>query len=63
MKLKVIETTETIWVDHIKVIIKASIAQQLFGSNTFELILNNDDKMIQKVLELESKLEGELIID
>lgn len=49
--------------DHIKVIIKASIAQQLFGSNTFELILNNDDKMIQKVLELESKLEGELLID
>lgn len=43
--------------EHIKIIIKASIAQQLFGTNTFELILNNDDKMIQKVLDLESKLE------
>ncbi|MBT3587963.1 MAG: S41 family peptidase [Flavobacteriaceae bacterium] len=42
--------------EHIKTIIKASIAQQIFGTNTFELILNNDDKMIQKVLDLESKL-------
>tara|TARA_R110000787_G_scaffold43892_2_gene107530 strand:- start:120596 stop:122200 length:1605 start_codon:yes stop_codon:yes gene_type:complete len=44
--------------DHIKTIIKASIAQQIFGSNTFEMILNKDDKMIQKVLDLESKLEA-----
>ena len=43
--------------DQIKTIIKASIAQQIFDTNTFELILNNDDKMIQKVLDLESKLE------
>ena len=43
--------------EHIKTIIKASIAQQIFDTNTFELILNNDDKMIQKVLDLESKLE------
>lgn len=43
--------------DQIKTIIKASIAQQIFDANTFELILNNDDKMIQKVLEIESKLE------
>jgi carboxyl-terminal processing protease len=43
--------------DQIKTIIKASIAQQIFDTNTFELILNNDDKMIQKVLDIESKLE------
>ena len=41
--------------DHIKIILKASIAQQLYGTNTFELILNNDDQMIQKVLKLEAK--------
>ncbi len=49
--------------DHIKVILKASLAQQLYGSNAFELILNKDDNMIEKVLGLESKLEGELLID
>ena len=43
--------------DQIKTIIKASIAQQIFDANTFELILNNEDKMIQKVLEIESELE------
>ena len=43
--------------DQIKTIIKASIAQQIFDTNTFELILNNEDKMIQKVLEIESELE------
>jgi len=40
--------------DHIKMILKASIAQQLYGTNTFELILNNDDEMIQKVLNMEA---------
>ena len=39
---------------HIKIILKASIAQQLYGTNAFELILNNDDEMIQKVLKLEA---------
>jgi len=43
--------------DQIQTIIKASIAQQIFDANTFELILNNEDKMIQKVLEIESELE------
>ena len=38
--------------DHLKVILKACIAQQLFGTNAFELILNSHDKMIQKVLKL-----------
>jgi len=41
--------------DHLKVILKACIAQQLFGTNAFELILNSHDKMIQKVLKLESE--------
>ena len=40
--------------DHIKMILKASIAQQLYGTNAFELILNNNDEMIQKVLKLEA---------
>ena len=40
--------------DHIKNILKASIAQQLFGSNTFEFILNQDDPMLKKVMEIES---------
>jgi len=41
--------------EHLKIIIKASIAQQLFGPNAFEIILNQDDAMLQKVLELESE--------
>jgi carboxyl-terminal processing protease len=45
------------YLDYIKTIIKASIAQQLYGSNTFEMILNKNDKMIQKVFELESNLK------
>ena len=40
--------------DHIKNILKANIAQQLFGSNTYEFILNQDDSMLKKVIELES---------
>ena len=38
--------------DQIKRILKASIAQQLYGSNTYEAILNEEDAMIKKVLEL-----------
>ena len=40
--------------EHLKNILKASIAQQLFGSNTYEFILNLDDPMLKKVMELES---------
>ncbi len=40
---------------HLKKALKASIAQQLFGSNTFESILNEDDPMLLKVIELERK--------
>ncbi len=39
--------------NHLKLVLKASIAQQLFGSNAFEKILNQDDAMIKKVIELE----------
>ena len=45
--------------DHIKNILKASIAQQLFGSNTFEFILNQDDPMIKKVMEIESNKKAQ----
>jgi len=41
--------------DHIKTILKANIAQQLFGSNAYEFILNKDDTMLKKVIELESE--------
>ena len=36
----------------LKKYIKATMAQQLFSNNLFEQILNQDDKMIKKVLEL-----------
>jgi len=41
--------------EHLKLVLKAGIAQQLFGSNAFEKILNQDDAMIQKVLALEAE--------
>ncbi len=37
-------------------IIKASIGQQIFGSNVFESILNDGDPMIVKVLSIENSL-------
>jgi carboxyl-terminal processing protease len=40
--------------DQINRILKASIAQQLYGSNTYEAILNEEDIMIKKVLEMET---------
>lgn len=39
----------------LKKYLKASIAEQLFGTNVKEKIINDDDKMIQKVLFLEEK--------
>jgi len=39
----------------LKKYIKATLAQQLYGSNYFEQIINHDDPMINKVLEIESK--------
>lgn len=38
----------------LKKALKANIAQQLYGPNSFEYILNDDDPMLQKVLEMES---------
>ena len=35
--------------------LKATMAEQLFGSNTFEKIVNQNDAMIQKVLQLDEK--------
>lgn len=39
----------------LKKYLKATMAQQLFGTNTFEEILNQNDPMIQKVLELDAR--------
>ncbi len=39
--------------EELKNILKACIAQQLFDSNTYELILNQGDPMLNKVIELE----------
>jgi len=41
----------------IKPYLKASIANVLFGDEGFYRIMHKDDKMLQKVLELESKQE------
>lgn len=40
--------------DALKRTLKANIAQQLFGPNEYEIILNETDPMISKVLELEA---------
>ena len=39
--------------EELKMALKANIAQQLYGPNAYEFILNADDTMLQKVLELE----------
>ena len=39
----------------VRAALKANIAQQIYGPNEYELILNEGDLMIQKVLELENK--------
>ncbi|RDK88315.1 S41 family peptidase [Marinirhabdus gelatinilytica] len=45
--------------EDLKKAIKANIAQQLYGPNAFEIILNQGDPMLQKVLELEGLLISE----
>ena len=40
----------------LKIALKANLAQQLYGPNAYEFILNSDDPMLKKVLELEQKL-------
>jgi len=42
------------YVNTLKKALKANIAQQLFGPNAFEYILNEDDPMIMKILGMES---------
>ena len=41
--------------DELKKALKANIAQQLFGTNAYESILNEGDFMLSKVLELDSE--------
>jgi len=41
----------------LKLALKANIAQQLYGPNAYEMVLNEDDAMLQKVLDLEEKLK------
>ncbi len=43
------------YTEELKRTIKANIAQQLFGPNEYELILNENDPMLLKVLELEAE--------
>ena len=43
------------YTEELKRTLKANIAQQLFGPNEYEIILNENDPMIVKVLELESE--------
>lgn len=43
----------------LKKALKANIAQQLYGPNAYENIMNQDDQMLRKVLELESPKQEE----
>lgn len=47
------------YVPELKRAIKATLAQQLFGSNEYEMILNQEDSFIKKVLELEEAARSE----
>lgn len=40
--------------EQLKKVLKASIAQQLFNSNAYESILNKDDVMLKKIIEMEN---------
>jgi len=42
------------YLQELKLSLKANIAQQLYGPNAYEFILNGNDSMLQKVLELEA---------
>lgn len=43
------------YIEELKRTLKANIAQQLFGSNEYEIILNENDPMLLKVIELEAE--------
>ena len=44
------------YLDELKQALKANIAQQLFGPNAYEQILNTGDPMLEKILEIEGFL-------
>ncbi len=46
----------------LKKLIKAIVAQQLYGTNAYEQVLNEGDEMIEKVKEL-SRLENDELVD
>ncbi len=52
MRKKNIDINLKNYQDQLKKYLKAIMAQQLFGTNAFEKIINKDDKMIQKVLSI-----------
>lgn len=43
------------YIEELKMTLKANIAQQLFGTNEYEIILNENDPMLLKVMELEAE--------
>lgn len=43
------------YTEELKRTLKANIAQQLFGSNEYEIIINENDPMLLKVMELEAE--------
>ena len=47
------------YMEELKMALKANIAQQLYGPNAYEFILNADDAMLRKVLELEKNVSEE----
>ncbi len=51
-KIRKIDIDQGNYRDRLKKYLKAIMAQQLFGTTIFEKIINEDDKMIQKVLSL-----------
>lgn len=44
------------YIPELKHAIKANIAQQLYGPNAFEFVLNEGDKMLEKVMDIENNV-------
>ena len=42
----------------LKLVIKATLARQLYGTQAYEMILHSQDPMIKKVLQLQQKSAG-----
>ena len=49
-------TTFKGYTPRLKLLIKATLARQLYGTQAYEMILNSQDPMIKKVLELQQRL-------